>query len=190
LYRTEKLAGDITGGYFTMDDQAIATLSRNLPHAKIIMTFRDPVSRLWSEAKMMLLFLQGRKFADVSQQEFFTRFDRAHTRIPDYWQLYERWAAFFPKEQILVLYYDDLVNNPESYLQTVCAFLGISQELTPEMQKAIHQKVFEGEKVALPGEFRKYLVEKTLPAVKDLFNKTHNEHVRMWIESYTRKTRD
>ncbi len=184
LFRTTKIAGDITGGYFTYDDRAIETLARHLPDAKIIMSFRDPVSRLWSEARMMLLFLPGKTFDEVTESAFFSRFDQAYKRLPSYYSLYVRWCKYFPKEQVMMCYYDDLLIDPVEYLRRICDFLQVPTTLTATMQDAVSKKIFEGPRVELPDRFRKYLIEKTLPCVEEMAERTGDPHPHQWLNKY------
>ena len=60
------VTGDITGGYYCLGDEEITRLHAYLPEVKIILTLRDPVERLWSEARMHLLALPHRKIEDVT----------------------------------------------------------------------------------------------------------------------------
>ena len=184
LFRTNGIAGDITGGYFLYDDQAIRQLAAQLPNTKILMTFRDPVSRLWSEAKMILMFLPRKTFEQVSEADFYRRFDRAIQRLPSYYGLYNRWLKHFPEEQILTSYYDDLLNDPHAYLRRICNFLNVSDTLTAEMQLSLHEKVFEGPRTPLPEHFRKYLIIKTMPSVKELAEKSGHPQPLQWLEKY------
>jgi hypothetical protein len=184
LFHTEKIAGDITGGYYTLDDQAIQRMARHIPDVKIIMSFRDPVSRLWSEARMILMHV-GRKTTDqISDEDFYSRFTNAHARMPSYSALYRRWLKCFPENQVLLCYYDDLLHDPEEYIRRICRFLGVSDVLTPDMKRAIHQKVFEGPRIPFQDRYRKYLIEKTLPCVKELIETMHHPHAGKWLTEY------
>jgi hypothetical protein len=186
LFPAHKVAGDITGGYFLMDDIAIERLAKHLPRAKIIMGFRDPVARLWSDARMILMFLTGMSYEQIPKASFYKRFDRAHSRMPGYLGLYQRWQKYFPEEQILVCYYNDLVSDPEAYVKRICDFLEVSPVITPDMAKAMERRIFEGPRVALPEEYRDYLIEKTIDSVKELVDATGHPVPKQWLSDYQR----
>jgi hypothetical protein len=56
--------------------------------------------------------------------------------LADYHQQLQRWTALFPKEQILVLFHDDLLSEPQNTMDRVCEFLDISAKTLTEVSEA------------------------------------------------------
>ncbi len=184
LFPNTKTRGDITGGYYVMDDKAIASIAQHLPDVKIIMTFRDPVERLWSDARMWCLRLAGKTFDEVPERAFYQRIEKEHARLPSYVTLYDRWAAHFDASQIMVNYYDDLVSDPAVFVRGICAFLNVTQEVTGGMDPYMHQRIFEGPKVSMPEQMRAYLIHLCTPMVRELSSRTQHPYPQHWLESY------
>jgi hypothetical protein len=47
-----RVCGDITPAYSTLDEDVIASIAKTYTRTKIIMLVREPISRLWSQAQM------------------------------------------------------------------------------------------------------------------------------------------
>jgi hypothetical protein len=62
--------------------------------------------------------------------------DECYLELGDYQQQLQRWTALFPKEQILVLFHEDLLTQPQSTMDRVCEFLGISLKKLTEVTEA------------------------------------------------------
>lgn len=71
--------------------------------------------------------------ADPSQYSETYFMDRlmhsTHTSRSDYASAIRKWLEYFPKEQILLLNYEDISNRPRYLLRKVLSFLGLDDEL-------------------------------------------------------------
>ena len=126
------LCGESTPFYLYNRD-ARRRIATDLPQAKLIAVLRDPVDRAYSN--WMHLWVDGLEpCSDVVEA-----CAREQKRIDDGWApfwhyqslgMYGRQLADlyeqFPREQVLLLRYRDLVERPEGTLTRVCQFLGIS----------------------------------------------------------------
>ena len=55
-----------------------------------------------------------------------------------------RWLSVFPREQIFVGFYEDLVSRPAELLDEVCAFLGVApvaQSLGPALTERVNSSI-------------------------------------------------
>lgn len=97
-------------------------MRKHVPDCKIICTLRDPVDRAYSYYKLArCLGMVGCGFEEA--------LDR-HKLIADanhYAHHLAEWRKFFPAEQILTCFYDDLEADPQSYLDRICDFIGIAR---------------------------------------------------------------
>ena len=116
-----------------------------LPAAKLIVLLRDPVRRAYSHYWHVHDAKQERLgFEDAIRAEP-ERIDRAHAQLAAgtlersrehqrhsylargrYAEQLERWFALFPREQFLVLRFEDLAADPLAVLNTTLAFLGLA----------------------------------------------------------------
>lgn len=116
------LRGEIAPSYFA---NAIARerIRRHIPNCKIICTLRDPASRLYSQYRFQR---RGRRRV------------RHSVEFTDYWQSLvhwgsdlcgyatqlRRWQGAFGVDRVQVLFYDDLMSDPQGYLNQFSDFVG------------------------------------------------------------------
>jgi hypothetical protein len=122
----ERPRGEICPSYFTSAD-ARQRIADNIPGCAIICTLRDPVARLYSAYRHLRAL--GRLGA-VSLEEVIAA--HAKSSRPDdmfatstYSKLLGAWYDKFGKENVLALVNDDLISDPQRYLDQVCRFVEI-----------------------------------------------------------------
>jgi hypothetical protein len=129
----DALCGESTPFYLYNRD-ARRRLAADVPHARLIVVLRDPVDRLYSN--WTHLWVDGLEpCADVVDAA-----DREHQRIDDGWAPFWHYRSLgrygrqladlfehFPRDQVLLLRYRDLVDRPEHTLNRVCRFLGVAE---------------------------------------------------------------
>lgn len=180
LLDDRRITGDITGSYYTYTEREIAELNAHLPKVKILIFLRDPVGRLWSEAKMHLLALPGKTIGEVPDEAFYDRLSRVHARCPDYTDLVERWKSVFG-DRLFIGYYDELKEDPQTFLARICGFIGISM---PVEQEDAAREVWKGVDEKLPPRYREYLIDICKPGVVNFSRHSDSEYPRCWLENY------
>ncbi|MFD2497992.1 sulfotransferase [Rhizorhabdus histidinilytica] len=138
----DRLRGEATPIYLYWPN-ALERIVRYNPAAKIILLFRDPIQRAWSHWKM--------EYAKRKETEPFAWCIRegrervatgdptapGHHRVFSYVERgfygaqVERLLALFPREQCLLLRSEELRQEPQATLGTVCRFLGVSPPHRP-----------------------------------------------------------
>lgn len=130
--------------YYVWDPRVAARAREVAPGAKCILLLRDPVKRAWSH-------YQERRENRVEPLSFAQALEREDARLegelermladPDYFSeafdfyayrqrgVYapqiRNWLTHFPREQVLILYAEDLYRNTTQTFAEVCEFLGI-----------------------------------------------------------------
>lgn len=132
---TKKIVFDPTPNYFRSPVAAERIFKEN-PSAKIIMCFRQPIERAfshyWHEKKKMRF--------NFDFEEVLENYDLYSNWIePSFYFLHlKRYLQFFPKEQILVQFFDDLQKNPELFFQTILQFIAIDDRFRPSV---LHERI-------------------------------------------------
>jgi Sulfotransferase domain len=124
--------GEICSTYF-YSTEAQTRIAAFSPNAKIICTFREPVDRLFSlyRAKRAGGLLRPCNFVEAMCR------DREMIESSRYAFHLANWQRKFGKKHVLVAMHDDLVRDPQGYLDRITAFVGIpsfsltSEELQP-----------------------------------------------------------
>jgi hypothetical protein len=126
-------SGEITPRYAVIPPRIIASIRRRMPDLKIIYLLRDPIDRMWSDLAMFHdQRFGGRGTQTVNQSSsstFLTR--RSSLRHSRYEENIRCWEKFFPQEQILVGFMEDLANRPSDLLCQIFRFLGVDDTHQP-----------------------------------------------------------
>ena len=108
-------AGEICPSYLG-SDEARERIALHLPQCRIICTFRDPVQVLFSFWKLA----RRNAWTDADFESY----------VPANWSTgagAARLARPFGSDQVLAQLYDDLLADPQSYLDRVCDFIAIKR---------------------------------------------------------------
>ncbi len=124
--RPGQLTGEVNPAYLPNENCAQDIHAYN-PNARLIAILREPVTRAFSN---YLLYLQRGVVPYRSFEEALEKRPQ-FLRESCYGRMLQRYLDVFPREQILVLFHDDLVAEPAATLHGVQSFLGLSRH-TPE----------------------------------------------------------
>jgi hypothetical protein len=135
------LRGESTPFYLYRHDaqQRIRTL---IPHARLIIVVRDPVERahsnwthLWSAGLDPIDdFLRACAAEDQRVAAGWADFWH-YKRVGLYGQQVQHLYTVFPREQVLVFRYRDLVDDPPGTLDRICGFLEVGQGLIDHLPR-------------------------------------------------------
>lgn len=127
----DRLTGDITPAYSLLDDAAVARIYTLMPQAKVIFIMRDPVDRIWSHFCFSKSWIaKGIADTDVTDSFAIAEMDSAPYDLRTrYLRTLANWEAHFPPDQILTLFFDDIVHDPRKFLERLSQFLGAKAPL-------------------------------------------------------------
>jgi hypothetical protein len=133
------LCGDITPGYAILPDDGIEHILRLRSGTRIIFIIRDPIDRAWSEVRMVQKLVGA---ANVAAVPGLIGSDRFYARC-DYMATIERFRKYVPESDFLLLYFDDIAQQPREFMTKICTFLGLddSQAQFKSLFETIHQGV-------------------------------------------------
>jgi hypothetical protein len=126
-----RLAGEATPNYLARDEVTVRA-AQTVPDARLIALLREPVDRAWSHHS----YDRELGIADVSFDDV-----AASVGTPDeHWYLEQgrylrhlaRWCEQFPRDHLLVLWFDDLRDRPLDTYRTVCEFLDLDPAVVPD----------------------------------------------------------
>jgi len=121
--------GEATPAYLH-DEPAAARIREHLPDVKMIASLRNPVDRLYSRywnARGRFSENEGLSFEDKIAQK------PALITEGFYVDHLRRYLDLFPREQFLILLFDDLISDPLNFMVQMCRFLGISEDYSSEL---------------------------------------------------------
>lgn len=135
--RQEKVVGESSVNYL-YSRTAAGEIKKRIPGAKIVVVLRQPIDRAYSH------YLNDRR-ARLRWGTFHEELHRPHGPR-DWWTwgakypliefgMYhdkvKRYLDLFPREQVKILLYDDLVRDPEAFLRELFVFLNVDPDFRP-----------------------------------------------------------
>jgi hypothetical protein len=137
---TDQIAVGEASNSYLYSPSAAHRIKTHIPDAKLIAVLRHPAERAYS--RFLQLVSLGREpigdFAEALKQE--------QIRIENHWWpdfhylhmgLYHaqliRYFAVFPREQLRIYLYEDMLTNPHSMLQDIFRFLEVKTDFVPTM---------------------------------------------------------
>lgn len=117
-----KLAYEKSPDYSIMSISRIKLIKKLKPDVKIILVFRDPVDRAFSNAKMDLS-RKGVALNSENEQYFLDHY-KSQGKLYDYERILNNWYSVFETSQILVLSLEDIGEKPLKVIEKIYTFLG------------------------------------------------------------------
>ena len=167
-----QICGEITPIYDIINDEAIQAIKNINQEIKIIYCLRNPLNRHISHINMAIRHKNSNINRLVGNKRLMDQ--------GDYITNYKRWLKHFDKQQILILYYDLLENDPKSFLQLLLEFL--------EIKKPIYNKeIIETKNIKFQYTTEKYLENHLsklyLPMVEEQHRFYNNDYTANWLRS-------
>lgn len=122
----ERAIGEVSPQYFR-SPTAAERIRDCLPDAKLIVSLRNPAERAFSGYLMRVRRGEAVKnpYEDLAPAS-------SHVREGFYYERLKRYFDLFPKEQLLVLLFDDLKRDPAAAMAESFAFVGVDPDFAPD----------------------------------------------------------
>ncbi|WP_350214755.1 sulfotransferase domain-containing protein [Algiphilus sp.] len=159
--------GEITPAYAILPVAGVAEIAHHAPALRILYLLRNPVERAWSSA-LMALDRAEMEWGEASEAWFMDHFRSAGSLARgDYARCLQGWLEHYRRDQLLVMFYDDVLRDPAAVLGEACAHLGVSPPDAHVLNDA-SRRVFAGSGHALPPRLRAFLQEVYEPRIRAL----------------------
>ena len=125
----DKVCGEASPLYL---ESATATkkIHGMIPDVKIIVILRNPADRAFSDYCMQIRHSYTEKTVEVGLAP-----DSHSVQGGNYYTMLKQYYDIFPSENILVLKFEDLKNNPEKQAQKLFNFIGVDGKFLPDFNK-------------------------------------------------------
>lgn len=139
--------GEITPEYINKLEVA-ERIYKHFPQVKLIACLRNPIDRAYSQYNFSKRSWPDENFEQVLQN---------YSDIREkgfYCKQLKQYLRFFPKEQTLILIYEDIKKDPLKFIQKIYAFLGVNENFVPQ---SLYKKVNTGKWIIHFPKTRKFL---------------------------------
>lgn len=124
-----KFTGEFSTSYLYSKD-APDRINTLYPQAKIIAIIRNPIARAVSHYRNAI------KSGEITENVSFEAFGEQEKSVLEqglYSVQLARYYALFPKEQMLVLVYEDIKKDPKAFMKHIYQFLGVDDSFESSM---------------------------------------------------------
>lgn len=150
--QSHRVFGEFTSTYI-YSPQTAQRIKEHFPDAKLIVCLREPISRLISHLPNK---------ADINQDDFLAK----HQDLIEKGLYFKRLQPFldaFPIENILILIYEDIQQNPQQFIRRIYRFLGVEESfISSSVGKRINPKR------TYKAPFLKKLLDKTMDFIEKI----------------------
>jgi len=136
----DKIKGEFSVHYM-YDSTSAKKIHDNCSDAKIIAVLRNPVSRFISDYRYRRYM---RKEENRSIEDLITT-DSVLIQFGMYAKQIERYFNLFPKENIKIIIYEEMILDPLKTVKDVYSFLGVNDSFVPE--GVLNKKINESKKI-------------------------------------------
>jgi len=177
------LRGEINPGYSVLEKWKIEYLARILPKLKSILILRNPIERAWSHAIMSYVKMHNKTPEEIKLEDWLRHFrNPLSVKKGNYPQIIKNWQSVYASEQMKILFYDDLVATPQSFLMDVFKFLMVE---IPESFASypINEKINSGTRIVMPEKVKEALKDRYRADIYELYNSLGTP-IEKWIGTY------
>jgi hypothetical protein len=125
-----KVKGEFSTIYL-QSKHAPSRIHELLPDVKLIVSLRNPIEQINSHywhLRRQNFHQDARDSSSVGIEQAITEYPELLIEPARYFKHLSRWKKFFAPDQILVVFFDDIVKSPEWVLRTTWSFLGLDCE--------------------------------------------------------------
>ena len=179
-----QIAGDITPRYSTLNDTGVAKVHSQLPNAKIIYLLRSPIERMWSDLAMYHRPQFGQNELNIADDIGIKIFlqNSKHLANSQYFDNLTRWEQYYSSSQIFVGFQEQIRDEPEKLLNSICQFLGINNPNhldSADVNKRINSHKYP----PIPEHYAKMLAKLLIDDIDKLHQRFNNCYTEKWLIS-------
>lgn len=115
--------GEVTPNYLD-HELAAARMALMLPNARLFVILRDPAERALSAYRFFRHQFRSVSLAEACRRPFLVE-------LGCYAKHLRRLFAYYPREQVKILFYEDVLGQPAAVLRELFGFLGVDDSFVP-----------------------------------------------------------
>ncbi len=178
--------GEITPFYARLSTQSVCNIHQLLPLARIVLTIRHPVERVWSHLLLDWGVFKRRALNRMAAWKMECFCERARTtRYTDYERIIRRWRSVFGDSAVHVELYDRIKSDPVGVVRHILAHIGADSAWSPPPDAASRRVLASGtllrDPVQMPDSVRCHLALQWLLPTR-MLNDMLNGQVDHWVE--------
>ncbi|MFP4190125.1 MAG: sulfotransferase, partial [Candidatus Woesearchaeota archaeon] len=166
----------------SLNRKKIQSIKDHMPDVKIIISLRNPIYRDWSAAMMHLVGFRMKKREKISIEEMKKELNsRSVRRRGDYIAYLKKWLSVFDRDQVLIILYDDIRDNPKYVLKRIFSHVGVDASVDSQ-KYPLHKIIHSHPKVPMPDEIHSMLRERYKEDIEELYELLKDKRILNWLD--------
>jgi hypothetical protein len=177
-----KIKGEASPSYSLLPCRTIRLIRALVPDLKLIYLMREPISRAWSHARHNFREQEATfkgytgRFDEVPDEKWIECVADDWNRLSgDYLGQLQRWLSVFPREQVFLGFFEEIVHSPRRLLRDLLEFLEIDPGFA-DSEDVILERVNIGIPKDIPPKVHQHLAAIHADRTRDLAEYLHDEH--------------
>jgi hypothetical protein len=177
-----KTKGEASPSYSLLPCRTIRLIRALVPDLKLIYLMREPISRAWSHARHNFREQEATfkgysgGLDTVSDEHWIECVTDDWNRLSgDYLGQLQRWLSVFPREQVYLGFFEEIVHSPRRLLREMLEFLEIDPAFA-DSEDVILERVNIGVPKDLPPRVHQHLAAIHVERTRELAEYLHDEH--------------
>ena len=122
----KKVIGEFTPIYLH-SPEVPERIHKHFPEVKLIAILRNPIERIYSH----YMYTQLKGFYKLPSFEEVMEKERCFIEESSYYRHLQNYLKYFPREQILITFYEDIEKDPETFIKQILKFIGADETFVP-----------------------------------------------------------
>ena len=179
--------GEITPSYSILSQEDIKRIHKLIPNAKLVLMLRNPIERAWSGYRHYNKRIPNFNFDTVTNEEIIEFMESEYqTFRSDYVRTLNNYLKVFPNEQILIGFYDAIVDDPTSLLNNILKHICGNTKVSIKHLN-LKKRVNKSPSFKCPPEVKEYLKLKYHDQIKELSDKYDGYFTKWYEDAYSEK---
>lgn len=175
--QADLIKGELSDEYMTLPFDEVEKLHRLMPNLKIILLIRNPVDRSFAAIRKKFQNNKKTPFSKLNKRQMTALMNsdwaRSHS---SYQNALDCWPVFFGLKNIHVGFYEDLLEDPQSFMKKLNQFIGLDSASLDDLRFPPTQK---GAPAALKPHLHPFYREE----IEGLANRI-NGRAGIWLDEF------
>ena len=158
-FAKNRIKGDITPGYSTLEDDRIKLIKALMPKLRLILLLRNPIDRAISAAKMHFFKNNDTNSSSLDSETIIKFLSRPGViNKGKYTNTIKNFLKYFNDNQLLIDFYDNISSQPEELLKRIFKHINVKEDVDLNkfpVRKVVHKG--KKEDFVIPKEVTEYL---------------------------------
>jgi hypothetical protein len=180
--KLDGLTGEFSPSYSILEIEDIIRIKNLLPNVKLIFLIRDPIERAWSSFKFN--YSKNRIKKSLDYMDIIDYFNSPGQELrSNYLRTIQNYGTVFKTNQMIVGFYDAIIEQPHNLVNGIAEFLGAKQRIS-ETSNNIFLKKNTSPEMEIPNKVFDFLKNKYHSEILELSDIYKGYCIQWYLKYY------